>query len=249
MNLKSIIFGVITSLVMAFGIQAVDTTIVVRVLAKDAKFIGTSMGGAEVIIRDANTQEILAEGVTVGGTGDTGLIMTMPRARSGSIVSTGSAHYTATIDIDKPRLIEVLARGPKSPNISSVTATSQQWVVPGKHVSEGDAWLIELRGLVVEVLDLEPEVVAGTLKLHAKVRMMCGCPTNPGGMWDSNQMEIMTILEKDGITLEVPMAFSGETSHFVATASVSKGSYTATFYAYQTETGNTGVVTRNIVVR
>tara|TARA_R110002096_G_scaffold238867_3_gene430442 strand:- start:81 stop:371 length:291 start_codon:yes stop_codon:yes gene_type:complete len=81
MNLKSIILGAITSLVMAFGIQAVDTTIVVRVLAKDAKFIGTSMGGAEVIIRDANTQEILAEGVTAGGTGDTGLIMTMPRAR------------------------------------------------------------------------------------------------------------------------------------------------------------------------
>ena len=103
--------------------------------------------------------------------------------------------------------------------------------------------------LVVEVLELDPEVVAGPLKWHVKVRMMCGCPTSPGGMWGSDQMEIMAILEKDGITTEVSMAFSGETSHFVATVPVTKGSYTATFYAYQTETGNTGVVTRNIVVR
>ena len=51
--------------------HAEPTDIVVRVLSKDAKFIGTSMGGMRVTLRDAHTGEILATGLTQGGTGDT----------------------------------------------------------------------------------------------------------------------------------------------------------------------------------
>jgi len=36
----------------------------VRVLGKDSKFVGSSMGGARVILRDAETGEMLAQGVT-----------------------------------------------------------------------------------------------------------------------------------------------------------------------------------------
>ena len=44
--------------------HAEATDIVVRVLSKDAKFIGTSMGGMRVTLRDAHTGEILATGLT-----------------------------------------------------------------------------------------------------------------------------------------------------------------------------------------
>src|SRR5680860_1561305 len=55
--------------------SAEPTDITVRVLGKDSKFVGSSMGGARVIVRDADTGEILAQGVTEGSTGDTKRIM------------------------------------------------------------------------------------------------------------------------------------------------------------------------------
>ncbi len=249
MRITSIVFGLVMSVGAVFGVSAEDTHITVRVLANDAKFIGTSMGGAEVTILDGMSKEVLSKGLTAGGTGDTALIMKTPRKRGGSIASNGSAHFTATLDLNEPRLVEVSVRGPLAPNTSAVTATSQQWVVPGKHIVDANAWLIELRGLVVEAVDLPAEVNANTVNLHAKVRMMCGCPTSPGGMWNSDQMEIVALLEKDGVTTKVPLIFSGETSHFAATAPVTKGGYNVTYYAYQAGTGNTGVVKGKFIVR
>ena len=38
------------------------TEVMIRAQSKDAKFIGTSIGGAKVIVKDAETGEILAEG-------------------------------------------------------------------------------------------------------------------------------------------------------------------------------------------
>jgi hypothetical protein len=46
--------------------SAEPTEITVRVLAKDSKFVGTSMGGMRIILRDAHTGEILATGLTQG---------------------------------------------------------------------------------------------------------------------------------------------------------------------------------------
>jgi len=56
-------------------IAAEPTAVDVRVISKGAKFVGTSMGGCEVVIRDAETGEILARGKTAGSTGDTDRIM------------------------------------------------------------------------------------------------------------------------------------------------------------------------------
>src|SRR5680860_464066 len=91
---------------------AEPTDVTVRVLGKDSKFVGSSMGGARVIVRDADTGEILAQGVTEGSTGDTKRIMG-PQENSRAIRSSeGAAKFVATIDIDAPRLIEVEAYGP-----------------------------------------------------------------------------------------------------------------------------------------
>jgi hypothetical protein len=51
------------------GAPARPTEIVVRVISKDSKFIGTSMGGMRITLRDAHTGELLATGIIVGGTG------------------------------------------------------------------------------------------------------------------------------------------------------------------------------------
>lgn len=249
MRIKSCILSMLACLSIALAAQAVETQITVRVLAKDAKFIGSGMGGAEVTVTDVETGAVLASGLTAGSTGSTDLIMRQPRKRYDSLVGKGAAHFSAMIDLEEPRLVEVTASGPVTPAASRVSASSRQWVVPGKHVNEGNAWILELRGLVVELPDLPEVVKASKLHLEAKVRMLCGCPTEPGGLWDSDKMEIKARLEKDGAVTEVPLSFTGITSHFAADVPVQPGSYTVMIYAYQPATGNTGVLKKAFTVQ
>ena len=58
--------------------QAVPTDIVVRAIANDAKLIGSGVGGAHIVIRDAQTGDVLAEGLHEGSTGDTRAIVGVP---------------------------------------------------------------------------------------------------------------------------------------------------------------------------
>jgi hypothetical protein len=47
--------------------------------------------------------------------------------------------------------------------------------------------------------------------------MMCGCPTEPGGLWDSDRYEISARLLSGGeIVAEAPLEYAGRTSHFEA---------------------------------
>lgn len=54
---------------------ALQTTVTVRVISQDAKFIGTGMGGIRVTLRNAETREILDRGLIEGSTGDTPSLM------------------------------------------------------------------------------------------------------------------------------------------------------------------------------
>lgn len=133
-------------------VWAVPTHITVRVKTKDAKFLGTLMGGASVRLTDAQTGELLVQGLTVGGTGNTKQIMQTPVARGMPFSDESAAKFTATIDIEVPRLIEVSARGPLANPQAANTVSATQWVVPGKHITSGDAWMLELPGFAVDVI-------------------------------------------------------------------------------------------------
>lgn len=71
--------GLSLAVIMASGPDvealAVDTGIDVRVLSKGAKFIGTGVASAEITIRDAETNELLARGKTAGDSGNDHRIM------------------------------------------------------------------------------------------------------------------------------------------------------------------------------
>jgi len=136
-----------------FGAQAmaVPTDVTVKVRTKDAKFLGTSMGGALITIKNADTDEILAKGITKGSTGNTKRIMISPVTR-GVPISVKAAEFAATIDIDEPTLVEVSAYGPLCQRQAANRVSATQWVVPGKHITGGDAWMLEMPGLVVDVL-------------------------------------------------------------------------------------------------
>ena len=103
-------------------------------------------------IREAQTCELPVKGLTTGGTGNTKRIMKTPIARGVPISDESAAKFTATIDIDEPRLIEVTAYGPMVNLQAANKVSATQWVVPGKHITGGDAWVLELPGFVVDVI-------------------------------------------------------------------------------------------------
>lgn len=176
MKTRSVFLGLLVVLLTVTPTLAVPTDITVRVRAKDAKFVGDTMGGARVTIRDAETGELLAKGVTTGTTGDTGLIMKIVNPRGKPISDEKAARFTATIDIDEPRLIEVSAYGPLANRQAANRVSATQWVVPGKHITGGDAWMIELPGFVVDVqappLNTKLNGLPQDVKLEANVILM-----------------------------------------------------------------------------
>jgi hypothetical protein len=104
--------------------RAEPTEIVVRVMAKDGKFVGTSMGGAQIVLRDADSGEVLAQGLTAGGTGSTPKIVTMPHTPRDVLSDSEAAKYSVTLDLERPRGIAVTATGPMNPKEAAMSGPS-----------------------------------------------------------------------------------------------------------------------------
>ena len=153
--------SVIACIIFLFLAQpgfAEPTTVIVHVKAKGSKFIGTSVGGARVTIRDTRTGDMLAEGITSGSTGDTNLIMHTCRKESEPIADGSAAKFSAVLNIDRPVYAEIKAYGPLSAPQAASEASVRQWLLPGKDVVQGDALLLELSGLIVEINDAGKEI-------------------------------------------------------------------------------------------
>lgn len=243
------------ALIMVAGPSlAVDTDITIRVLSRDAKFVGSSMGGARVVLRDAQNDELLARGVTAGGTGDTAKLMHAKEGRRAPLTANDAASFQVTLDLERPRLMTVEVSGPQVQQQSGHAASATQWVVPGKHLSAGDGWIIELPGFVVNVLAPPAQAVtledAESVTVSAQVVMMCGCPVTPGGLWDATQYEVGMLVSREGEQIgDVAMTHSGTGSRFSGELSVTDaGLYDITVYAYDPRTGNTGLDRTTITV-
>lgn len=226
--------------------HAEATPITVRVMSKDAKYIGSSMGGMHIVIRDAHTGAVLAQGLTQGGTGDTKRMMQDPIGRRAPLSDDKSAKFEAMLDLDVPRLIEVEAFGPLAQMQSAHKVTSTQWVVPGRGITGGDGWVLELPGFVVDVLEPPAHVKLTGVKsvgITANVTMMCGCPIEPKGLWDADKYEVKAILYRDGKAAGTfDLKYAGKTSQFAGAIPVdAAGLYDVTVYAYDPANGNTGV--------
>jgi hypothetical protein len=223
------------------------TQITVRVIAKGGKFLGADIGGSLVTIRNAQTGELLAKGTTTGGSGNTKEIMQTPRIRGTAIPTDMASEFAASFDIDEPLLLEVTAYGPLGGLQSAHKVTATQWMVPGKDITGGDGLLLEIPGLIVQVL--EPATHLGLpslpdeIKFAANVTMMCGCPISPGGIWDSADFEVgAQILLNGKIIDEVAFQYAGQASQFTGSWTAKDyGYYEAVVYAYQPDSGNTGM--------
>lgn len=197
--------------------DAVSTEVVVRALSNDAKIIQDPVGGARITITDVESGEILAEGQQTGDSGSTETIMQQPHERGTTIYDTpGAAKYETTLQLEEPTRVRVTAEGPLDYPQARQTTSKTVILVPGEDVT-GDGITLTLHGFIVEVL--EPSASAAkqgeTLSVRARVRMLCGCPTEPGGMWDADRYTIRAQLLRDGaVVAEAPLSFAGTTNEY-----------------------------------
>lgn len=209
-----------TALPAAAQDEAVPTDLLVRVVANDAKVIGSGVGGARITVRDARTGQVLAEGVQEGGTGSTDRIVREARSRSATVYDTeGTAAFLATLELRRPTVVEVVAEGPLDYPDAARRASKTLLMMPGQDVT-GEGLVLRLHGFVVQVLSPEagaPVEAGERLQVRAHLQMMCGCPTEPGGLWDSDRYDLSArLVSDDRVLAEAPLRFAGQTSHFEA---------------------------------
>ena len=245
-RIPATVAATLLALTTSNAVRAEPTEVVVRALSKDAKFIGDSMGGVQVTLTDVATGHELAKGLIVGTTGDTQRIMVAPRQRGATLSTPEAAAFRTTLDLGRPTLVKVEAVGPLGKPHAQITVTSMKWLLPGQSLV-GDGWLLEFPGLVVEpTWDVE----TNALKIDAKVTLMCGCPIEPGGLWDAAKYEVRaTLMDGDKAISSTALAYAGKPSTFAGKLPKPKaGAYRLRVIATNPETGNTGVVDQPVSV-
>jgi hypothetical protein len=137
----------------SFSADKISTKVIVRVVSKDAKVIGSGVGGALVRIKNVETGEILAEGKQLGGTGDTDRIMVQPRRRGEVLYGTSdAAFFQADLLLDKPTQVEIYTEAPLGFPHNIQKGSKTLTLIPGKHIL-GEGVVIELNGLIVNILN------------------------------------------------------------------------------------------------
>lgn len=245
-------FIVLIFLLLSQVILSQETEVMIRAQSKDAKFIGTSIGGAIIIVKDELTGKILAQGVTRGSTGDTKIIMNTPQARGTRISDENTAGFLAKLDIKEPVFVTIEAYGPVNKKQAAVKTTTQQWILPGKHI-KGEGIILEIPGFVVDILSPQTHesMEANTsIEITANVVMMCGCPVTENGLWDATKYEVKALVSKEGSEpATTDLKVQEKPSTFKATINLEPGNYEITVFAFDPETGNTGVDKTNIIIR
>ncbi|WP_113661580.1 hypothetical protein [Pedobacter nanyangensis] len=251
--MKKLLLGML--LCYGLSVSAVETKIMIRAKARDAKFIGSSLGGAYVVVRNKTNRQILAEGKTSGSTGNTDLIMKKPKTRGSSIVEESTAGFLAKIDISEPTFVSIEVVSPYNLKQAQAVSTTELWLIPGKHIL-GEGIILEIPGFIIDILKPRThqyislkEIKDKPFQFQANIVMMCGCVIEKGGVWNSEDIEVKGMLKKDGKLLkEIKMSWVSTNLFEGSDLINTPGNYELTLYAYDEQTGNTGVDKVNYVI-
>lgn len=227
--------------------EAVATRVVVRAVSNDAKIIGSGVGGARVMIRDAVTGQLLATGRQTGSTGDTGAIMG-DRVRGAAVFDTeGAGAFEATLELTAPTQVVIEAEGPLGADHALQRASTTMLLVPG-HDVVGNGVVLTLHGFTVEVVDAPSAGRAEeALEVVARVTMLCGCPTEPGGMWNADRYTLeVALVQGERVIETAALGYAGERSVYrgslTVPAGTPSGDYALRIVAVDGERANAGMV-------
>lgn len=255
--------------------DTVTTSILVRVQARGGKFLANDIGAAEVTIRDAQTGVWLGGGLALGSSSGNLAASYAANASLSTIVTPATAPNgvptvqwlvpeaaTSGLAIDlpitRPTLLEITAFGPLGGLQSAHRATLTQWIVPGQTLDQGPGFVVELPGLLVQVmqpqthLTIPSTALPATVPLAASVAMMCGCPIADGEPWIPTDFSVTAAIGPVGqpATDTVVLAYTGQTSLFVGSYRVTAAAdYQAVITAVQASTSNTGTGTVTFFVK
>ncbi len=240
MKLSKLFIVATAGLLFSTASFAIETNVMVRAKAVDAKFIGTSVGGIKVIVEDAETGEILDQGWINGGTGSTKAIIKEPITRGQVLSDDKTAGFLAKIDINSPRLLRFKLIGPYGYRQALQEATVTSWVIPGKDIL-GDGITLNMPGFIVDAWTRVLE--GGKLEVYTKASLLCGCPIYPDGPWDPKNYEATAILMQNEVKVgELKLDFTGPVGLFSGKTTLKKnGHYKAIVYLFDKTTGNVGV--------
>lgn len=237
----------VSGLATAGSAIAEPTDITVRVIARGAMFVGDIVDGAQVTISDAVSEEVLAQGITKGQAGDAKRIMAVARTRGEPFAKETDASFSATLELDEPRHVQVTAFGPLQRRESATKTSMTQWIVPGRHLTGGDGWVIELAGFFVQgdmaASSVSRAEAAAGVTVEAEVVPMCGCPVKPDFYWDAGSYEVAALVKRGETRIgRYPLHYADTASDFAGTFPIElPGLYDITVYAYDPLSGNTGV--------
>ena len=241
MIIKSIrvVIAAVALALSAVPALAEPTDVKIQVRAVDAKFIGSGVGGLNVVIESALTGALLASGEITGATGDTAALMKEGQTRGHSPVTPDSASFIASIDIDRPVLARIRITGPLDVPQSIRHLSVTQWLLPGRDQIDPGV-VLQLPGLIVA--PVEVAVTDGELQAEVDVTMLCGCPITKGGLWDSEDFSVNASLHREGEKVQTfALEFTGKTNRFAGKASAPEpGSYELWISAHESNADNTG---------
>jgi hypothetical protein len=170
-----LVLGILVHAFPSFSAEKILTKVLVRVVSRDAKVIGSGVGGASIRIVNSETGETLAQGKQEGGTGETDRIMVQPRRRGETIYGTpGAAFFQAEIPLDRPTQTEIRVEAPLAYPQAMQRGSKTLTIIPGKHIL-GEGVVIELNGLIVNLLGPLPTKVlkkGEEVEVQAEVKML-----------------------------------------------------------------------------
>ena len=196
----------------------IPTEVVVRVVAHGAMVLGDEVGGARVTITDVTTGRILASGTQQGETGDQNQIMRTPRLMEEPRYSSRPAgSFHATLELDRPTLVEISAVGPLAYPAATQRAIKTVLLIPGQNLTN-DGIVLHLYGFIVQIESPkpgEPLIAKDDVRLRASVRTLSGAPLRPYGDWDSRKADIFAEILIGGLVIErLQMFYAGDKSYF-----------------------------------
>jgi hypothetical protein len=197
-----------------------STTILVRVVAHGAMVLGREVGGARVTIRDIETKQVLATGVQHGEAGDQNQIMRTPHLMEEPVYSSRpAAAFTATLELRRPKMVEITAEGPLAYPAAMQQASQTVLLIPG-HDLTNDGIVLHLYGYIVQIehpKQGQALMAKDDLILRASVKTLSGTLVRPHGDWDSRKIRIYgELLIGDHIVERLQLFFSNETGAFEA---------------------------------
>jgi hypothetical protein len=251
------------------------TSILIRVQAKGGKFLANDIGAAEVTIRDAQTGVWLGGGLALGSSSGDLAASYAPNASLSTIVTpatepnavpqvqwlvadASTSGLAIDLPITRPTLLEITAFGPLGGLQSAHRATLTQWIAPGQTIDQGPGFVVEIPGLLVQVMQPQTHLTIPstslpcTVPLEASVAMMCGCPIADGEPWIPADFLVTAAIGPVGQPAAdtVVLVYTGNTSLFAGSYQVTAAAdYQAVITAVQTSTGNTGIGTVTFFVK